>query len=418
MRNANWMIAIVVITLIAENVIAQNTTSPYSILGIGDIETKDFGRWYGMGSTSIAMGSPYYINASNPASLMELEERMMNFDLANRGKSARFMYPTADTFTATTKDFSVRRISLAFKPNKNWAFSIGLKPYSTINYMLAEVNTAFNNSSVLAKTVDGSGGLNQLYFTYARSIGKNFSVGLTSSYFFGSANIKTDYYGTALSTTLNRQEYNIMSAYQFQLGLQYNMKISPAVSQRFGVTLSNPATVTRRLETEYFSSDISVKKNNETRKDFELPLTAGAGYALTFNDKLTIAADAVFSNWKKQTVDYPNSYTTPSARFSAGFEYVNKRKINSYLFENWYLQGGFSFEKNYIRIQNKDLDSYGYTIGFGKNLSRMISVYSGYEFGKKGNKNAGQIVENYNQFVLGFTLKEYWFNYRKYGRYQ
>lgn len=418
MIHANRLIAVITLWLVTVNTTAQNTTSPYSILGIGDIETKDFGRWYGMGSTSVAMSSPYYINASNPAALMTLEERMMNFDLANRGRSAKFMYPTTDTFTATTKDFSVRRITLAFKPNKKWAFSIGLKPYSTINYMLAEVNTAFNNSSVLAKTVDGSGGLNQVYFSYARAMGKNLSVGLTSSYYFGSANIKTDYYGTALSSTLNRQEYKIMSAFQFQLGLQYSMEISPVVKQRFGITLSNPAIVTQRLETAYFSSEVQVKESNETKKDFELPLTAGAGYAITFNDKLTFSADALFSNWKKQKVDYPGSYTTPSARLSAGFEYVKKRKINGYTFENWYLQGGVSFEKHYIRVQHNNLNSYGLTAGFGKNLSRMVSVYTGYEFGRKGNKSAGQITEHYSQFILGFTLKEFWFNYRKYGRYQ
>ncbi|MES2849331.1 MAG: hypothetical protein V4685_09760 [Bacteroidota bacterium] len=401
-----------------QNIKSQNTTSPYSILGIGDIETKDFGRWYGMGSTSIAMSSPYYINASNPASLMTLEERTMIFDLANRGKTAKFMYPSADTFTAITKDFSVRRISLAFKPNKKWAFSIGLKPYSTINYQLSETNAAFSNSSVLAKLVDGSGGLNQLYFSYARSISKNLSVGLTSSYYFGSANVRTEYAGTALSNTLSRQEYNIMSAFQFQFGVQYASKISPVVSQRVGITVSNPATVRQRLETEYFSSDVSIKKNNETKTNFKLPLSAGIGYALIFNNRLTISADAVFNNWEKQRVDYPNSFTSPSARFSTGFEYVNKKTIKHYSYENWYIQAGFNIENNYIKIQHKDLFSYGYTAGFGKNLSRLISVYAGYEFGSRGSKRDGQITEKFNQFILGVTLKEFWFNYRKYGRYQ
>lgn len=418
MINVSRLALILFVAVPVQDLHAQNTTSPYSILGIGDIETKDFGRWYGMGSTSLAMASTYYINASNPASLMSLEERVMNFDLANRGKTAKFMYPTTDSFTATTKDFSVRRISLAFKPNKKWAFSVGLKPYSTINYLLTETNSTFNNASVLAKTIDGSGGLNQFYFSYARSINKNLSIGLTSSYYFGSANIKTEYAGTGLSTALDRQEYNIMSAVQFQLGLQYATKISARVSQRIGITVSNPTTVKQRLETEYFSSDVSIKKSNETKNDFKLPLSAGLGYALTFNDKLTISADAVFSNWQKQKIDYPNSYTTPAGRFSAGFEYVNKRKINNQQFENWYVQAGANVENNYIKILNKDLYSYGFTVGFGKNLSRMLSIYGGYEIGKKGNKNYGQITENFNQFIVGFTVKEFWFNYRKYGRYQ
>lgn len=398
--------------------IAQNTTSPYSILGIGDIETKDFGRWYGMGSTSIALGSAYYINASNPASLMALDERMMTFDLANRGKSAHFKYATADTSTATTKDFSVRRASLAFKPNKNWAFSFGLKPYSTINYLLQESNAVYSNSSVLSKQIDGSGGLNQVYFSYARRLAKNLSIGLTSSYYFGSANIKTEYYGTELSSTLVKQQYNIMNAVQFQLGLQYVLKVSPAVTHRIGFTISNPTSIQQRTETEYLSSDVSIKKTTDTRKDFKLPISAGIGYALVLNDQLTISADASFYNWKKQKVDYPNSYTTPSGRLSAGFEYVNKKKINQYKYENWYIQGGASIENNYIRIQNKDLYSVSFTVGLGKNLSRLMSVYTGYEYGVKGNTAYGQIRENYNQFVLGVTLKEFWYNMRKYGRYQ
>lgn len=139
---------------------------------------------------------------------------------------------------------------------------------------------------------------------------------------------------------------------------------------------------------------------------------------MTFNDRFTISADAVFNNWEKQKVDYPNSYTAPSARFSTGFEYVNKKTINHYSYESWYMQAGFNIENNYIKIQNKDLYSYGFTAGFGKNLSRLISVYGGYEIGSRGNKNDGQITEKFSQFILGVTLKEFWFNYRKYGRYQ
>jgi hypothetical protein len=404
--------------LFTKNNYAQNTTSPYSILGIGDIETKDFGRWYGMGSTSIALSSPYYINASNPASLMGLNERMMNFDIANRGKNAKFMYPGADTFTTNTKDMSIRRISLAFKPNKKSAFSFGLKPFSTINYLLQEYNKVYSNTSGLLKITDGSGGLNQLYFSYARQLGKNLSVGITSSYYFGSANIKTSYYGEDLSVSLVKQQYDIMSAFQFQAGLQYVIKTSGLTNHQFGLTISNPTSVNKRTETEYLSNDVSVKNVNETKKDFKLPLSVGLGYALIYNDNLTFSADVSFSNWKKQKVEYPNSYTTPSGRLSAGIEYINKKKINNYKIENWYVQAGISAEKNYFTIQGKDMNSYGISAGFGKNISALISLYGGYEYSIKGSNKNNQIKEQSGQYIIGFTLKEYWFNFRKYGRYQ
>lgn len=405
-------------TLFAVEAVAQNTTSPYSILGIGDIETKDFGRWYGMGSTSVALTNPYYINASNPASLMGLSERMMNFDLANRGKSSRFMYPGSDTLTKTSKDFSVRRISLAFKANKNWAFSAGLKPYSTINFLLLETNNYFNNSTSLAKSVDGSGGLNQLYFSYARRLSKHLNVGLTSSYFFGSASINTQYYGAALNTTLEKQQYDVMNGYQFQAGLQYEFNSSKILKHRLGLTVSNPTTIKRRTDLEYLNSSVSIKKATDTKNDFRLPLSVSAGYALIIDDDLTISAEGMYSNWKKQSLDYPNSYTTPSGRISAGAEYVYRKKIGSYWVENWYLQGGITAEKTYQQVSGANLNTYAVTAGVGKNLSALISVYTGFEYGNKGSIKYGLIKEQFTQYIIGFTLKEFWFNFKKYGRFQ
>ncbi|MFT3680723.1 MAG: hypothetical protein QM791_10660 [Ferruginibacter sp.] len=397
---------------------AQNTTSPYSILGIGDIETKDFGRWYGMGSTSIALNNPWYINSSNPASLMGLTERMMNIDLVNRGKNASFRYADADTFTASTKDMSVRRISIAFKPNKKNAFSFGLKPFSTVNYLLAETNAIYDYSSTLAKTVDGSGGLNQVYFSYARQLTKNLSAGITSSYYFGSRNILTTYYGQNLSVALEKQQYDIMNAFQFQAGLQYKITTASGVNHQFGLTVSNPATIKQRTESEYLSNSVSIKEVNETKKDFTLPLSLGLGYAVVFDDDLTISADAVYNNWSKQKLAYANSYTTPSGRLSAGIEYISRRRSGNYWIENWYVQGGISAEKNYFTVEGKDLNTYSVTGGFGKNLSPLISVYGGYEVGIRGNNANGQIKEKFSQYVIGFTLKEFWFNFKKYGRYQ
>jgi hypothetical protein len=38
---------------------AQNVTSPYSILGIGDVDTRDYGRFFGSGSASLARRTEY-----------------------------------------------------------------------------------------------------------------------------------------------------------------------------------------------------------------------------------------------------------------------------------------------------------------------------------------------------------------------
>ena len=59
---------------------AQNVTSPYSILGIGDVDTKDFGRYFATGDASIARRDPSSYNFSNPASLTSLPFKVVNFE--------------------------------------------------------------------------------------------------------------------------------------------------------------------------------------------------------------------------------------------------------------------------------------------------------------------------------------------------
>ncbi|MBK9486622.1 MAG: hypothetical protein IPO01_15985 [Chitinophagaceae bacterium] len=51
---------------------AQNVSSPYSILGVGDIETNDYGRYSASGGAAVSRREPGSYNFSNPASLTAL----------------------------------------------------------------------------------------------------------------------------------------------------------------------------------------------------------------------------------------------------------------------------------------------------------------------------------------------------------
>lgn len=125
----------------------------------------------------------------------------------------------------------------------------------------------------------------------------------------------------------------------------------------------------------------------------------------------------LLSNWKRQKIEYPDSYTYPCQKTSFGFEYSKKRRLGNELYEKWYLQFGFYAATNYFYIEGKPLKTTAFTVGAGKNFSRSLSGYFGLEAGEKGNNKTGkQILERFTQVVIGFTLKEFWFNTRKYGR--
>ena len=71
---------------------AQNNSSPYSIIGIGDIEKSSFDRTSGMGHAGVALSSNRYIYQANPASYAALDQHFFHFEAAARLN----MFPTPD----------------------------------------------------------------------------------------------------------------------------------------------------------------------------------------------------------------------------------------------------------------------------------------------------------------------------------
>ena len=396
---------------------AQNVTSPYSILGIGDVDTKDFGRYFATGNASIAQRNTASYNFSNPASLTSLPFKTMNFDLAMRGRSSFFSAPGVDTSTGITKDFIVKRISMAFRLSQKTAVAFGLKPYSSVNYKYSSYKTILDGNTSYTKSVDGSGGINQVYTSLGRSFGKRFSAGITTSWLFGSLQRETGYSAGAIDLLTTQKETNFYNGAIFQGGLQYYSLPGKKWQHQIGLTFSAGTNLTGNLTTEYLENDTAVSTQVDNAQKFKLPTTIGVGYTAILDNKLSFSAEANYYNWPYQKVNYTNSYTDPSMRISIGMEYSKKVRNMNMINEKYYLGWGASIENSYIRIQNNYLTDYSFSFGGGYNLSRGVSVYGGFEIGNKGNKNYDQIKESYTQFILGITLKDIWIGPKVYRRY-
>ncbi len=392
----------------------QSTTSPYSILGIGDIETKDYGKFFGMGSASVALRSASYINTANPASLTALDPDMINIDINGRWHSGRFQYNASDTLTSSNNDAAIRRLSLTFRPGKTWGLSFGIKPYSSVNYLLSQ-NLGLQNgaTSNITKTVTGSGGINQVYIANGFRIGKHLSLGLTASYLFGSLTSTTNYLYSDLNVNITRKEYQELRAFQFQAGLQYSGKIGAYATQHFGITLTNPATLRGDFSTDYLVGDSLTQSSSKAGKDFSIPLQLGLGYALDVNEHISIAATYTYYDWKRQKLNYPNAYTDKAQQYAVGFQYTTHKRIQGQMREKTFFQLGLSYNQGYINLLGQSIDDMSATAGIGSNLTRLINCYLGLEVGRKGDVSKGQIRENYTQVSVGVTIKEFWYNTKK-----
>ncbi len=394
--------------------LAQDITSPYSILGIGDIETKDYGKFFGMASTTLAMRSASFINLGNPASLTALDARMLNIDVNSRWRSSSFRYPINDSFTSSYNDAAIRRLSLTFRPGDGWGFSFGIKPYSTVNYQIEEkLNLSSGGQTSINKKVSGSGGINQVYLANGFKIGKNFSMGLTASYLFGSLTRNTLYTYENLGVNIARNEYEVLKGFQLQGGIQYTGKTGEHLSHTIGLVVSNPTKLKGSLETEYTNKDTVLQSASKDSKGFKLPLQFGIGYALVIDDMITIAADYHRSDWEQRKLDYPNAYLHQAQRFSLGFQYVSQKQMQGQMREKVFIQAGVAYDQGYIAIKGQQVNDLSATVGIGSNLSRLINVYLGLEVGSKGSTTKDQIRERYTQISAGVTLKEFWHNTRK-----
>lgn len=384
---------------------AQNVTSPYSILGIGDIDTKQPGRYFISGNTALARRDIWAYNSSNPASLTALPFKTIHFDAFMQGKVSTFSVPEDDTATSPSRDFVMRRISMAFKVNNKTGFAFGLQPYSGVNYKLHEVKTVPDGTSSYDKEIDGSGGINQVYFSLGTSLGKKLSVGVTASYLFGSLNRSTRYYNSFMDMT--KQEYDFYWGGLFTGGIQYYSLPGKKWQQRLGAVVSVSTNLHGQLTTEYTDNGTSINKTIEDDRFFNLPVSAGIGYSATNTNGLTLSVEGNYYNWKYQEVNYTNSYTYPSLRASAGLEYsFSKKEIPG--LETAFVGMGITAQNSYIRVRGDKLWDMSVSLGGGMNLTRSLAFYTGLDIGKKGDKKSGKIQENYTQFVFGITLKDIW----------
>jgi hypothetical protein len=397
---------------------AQNVASPYSILGIGDIDSKDFGRYFASGNASIARRDFYAYNFANPASLTALPFKTMHFDIAFRGRSASYSYPTADTSLGIpSNDFVIKRISMAFRLNEKTGIAFGLKPYSSVNYLYLQNNAILDGNTSYFKLVEGDGGINQFYFSIAKITGKRMSAGITASWLFGSLLRTTQYISPSIALNIKKKETDFYTGAIFQGGIQYYSLPGKKWRHQVGLTSSVTTGLHGELTTAYTENIDTVKSDIETGRNFKLPVSLGIGYSAVKNDRLSLSIDANYYHWPYQKVNYAGSYTYPSVRVSGGFEYSFIKKMRGGVAERGHIGAGFSGENNYMRIKNNNMWDFSFSAGGGKNISRHLSLYTGVEIGKRGDKKLGQIQEKYTQFIIGLTLKEIWIGPKYSSRY-
>ena len=104
-----------------------------------------------------------------------------------------------------SSDITFKRFALATKIFNHWGSSIGLVPYSEENYEYSGTRPIGYSGALIPTYDQGYGGINKVYWANGFEFLNHFSIGITTSYLFGSITNKNIILGSNIS--FEKQQY-------------------------------------------------------------------------------------------------------------------------------------------------------------------------------------------------------------------
>ena len=211
------------LTMVTGMAIAQNNTnSPYTRYGYGDLSDQSFGNSKAMGGIAFGLRDGAQINPLNPASYTAIDSLTFIFE---GGVSLQNMNISGGGVKLNAKNSSFDYLAMQFRLHPRVAMSIGLLPFSNVGYSVSESNEATETSPYSTKSLTGEGGLHQLYVGAGVKVLKNLSVGVNASYFWGDiTRTRTIIYpATSESYSYIQQMGVSISDYKLDFGTQYTL---------------------------------------------------------------------------------------------------------------------------------------------------------------------------------------------------
>ena len=396
-----------VLIVAATTAFSQNMNNPYSVYGVGDIDSKVYNRTSGMGCTGLAIKSSAYLVDNNPAALTGLTRSFFQLHVSVAGRASSFSGDPIDASNASSKDMWIKRLALAVKINKFWASSIGFSQFSNVNYQFTGSQFLEGSNTTYKTGYAGDGGLNDYYWTNAVSLGKHFSLGIKSSVIAGAINQSETLSDEVLQSVITTRQQDYIGNLRFQGGLLYETALTKkwdvAVGGRFApkTKFSAQRTLTITENDETLIDDKYVQNNR-----FFLPATYAAGIAVKKNKKTTFAADYTYENWSSLHIRESGWQLVSSNRVSAGVEFSRLTNQWGFPAERRFFQAGGFYTNSYLQVRNTPIREYGFTAGMGGVLGNNLLYSFSLEAGVKGTTTAKLIKENYVGFTLNLTYRD------------
>ncbi len=430
---------------------AVTAYSPYTMFGIGELQTIGTAQSRSMAGVGVAWRSTQMPSLANPAGYSATLQKSFLFNVGVEGnflQNRQFKYDASGNNIGTAKNgknsVNIHEVAVQFPLAKRLGMGISLMPYSSVGYKMSFLDQRpeiAGNVGAASYTYSGDGDVTEVKMGVGWEPFKNFSIGIAAKYYWGKIShnytsaVENDFVGEgAYMSVVGEDEYAI-SNFKFQAGLQWNALANDKHMLTFGATYDYGGglrpKVTKNLILNNVSSTQVFRETGVSQMQLPHSVKAGVMYQ---SPKIAVALEYEFQAWgsgnkgrfeesvsNNMSVKYVDTHTA-----KAGFSYTpNRFDVRNY-FNRVSYRAGFRYSNYYQAYNGQGIDQIAVTAGFGFPLKFMgtSSVDLSFEYGMRGalktlmntSPKIGMIRQDYFKVGLGFSLfgEDYWFVRPKY----
>lgn len=400
----------------------DNTASPYSFFGQGDVRFRGTVDARSMGGLNIA-GDSIALNLQNPASYSSL--RLVSFAVAG---TTNFTTLKNATVSEPTQRTSIDYLAIGI-PMGKFGSALGVMPYSAVGYNLRNSFTDNSNGNSLLRNRQfiGTGNINKVFFGTSYAFTQKLSMGVNLEYNFGEIEKRTreSIFDTQTDNfvQLGSRELNVanVSGLTSKFGLLYESKYKGKYSIYSSLSYVPEAKLTldktSSLATVLFDNDgneISVGTGIDREiadSKLVIPSQLSLGFGVGEKYKWMIGADVSFVNSERQNNIFSESINAGfqnSQRYVLGGYYIPKYDSFSSYFSRVVYRAGMRYDSGALVYNNQAIRDYGMNFGVGLPLG-FSKIDIGLELGQRGTTSQNLIKENYFNLSIGLSLSDKWF---------
>ena len=322
---------------------------------------------------------------------------------------------TNETTSQTDFDVNANYLSMGLYLKNWWAFSVGMLPFSYVNYEINSSDMIGGELISYDKHYTGTGGLNRVNFGNSFRIFKGLAVGFNASYIFG--HIKQTETAMATDSFSGYEFTNNCFAYgsYFDYGLQYSIDTDDWRTT-IGFIYGAGKTLDTKDDLEFVYNGAVSTFEDEDQSTVEVPQKFGVGFSVKKGDNFKAGFDYKLNEWSNIDFTNGNLNANNSNRYSVGVEYsaVQKSEKRQSWLKKLRYRLGATYKNSYLEIDKTPINTMGVNLGLGIPFNRANMLNVSIEYGEEGTLDKSLIKNRYVGMYLSFSLYQFWAKRRGY----